>query len=74
MEIVKLVKKSKNGNKSAFSNLIKICEKDLYRVAIAITKNEEDALDCIQETIVQAYISIDNLKNNEYFKAWTRKK
>lgn len=70
MDIVKLVKRSKRGNKSAFSNLIKICEKDLYRVAIAITKNDDDALDCIQEAIVQAYTSIDSIKNDEYFKTW----
>ncbi len=51
MDIIKLVKKSKKGNKLAFSTLIKNYEKDLYRVAIAITKNENEALDCIQENI-----------------------
>lgn len=70
MDIIKLVKKSKKGNKLAFSTLIKNYESDLYRVAIAMTKNEDDALDCIQETIIQAYINIVNLKNNEYFKTW----
>ncbi|MGL5692590.1 MAG: RNA polymerase sigma factor [Peptostreptococcaceae bacterium] len=70
MDIIKLVKKSKKGNKLAFSTLIKIYEVDLYRVAIAMTKNEDDAFDCIQETILQAYINIPNLKNNEYFKTW----
>lgn len=66
----KLVRKSKKGNNIAFSTLIKNYEKDLYKVAIAITKNEDDALDCIQETILQSYISIKNLKNDEYFKTW----
>ncbi|MGL5328727.1 MAG: sigma-70 family RNA polymerase sigma factor [Peptostreptococcaceae bacterium] len=70
MDTIKLVKKSKKGNKLAFSTLIKSYEIDLYRVAISMTKNEDDALDCIQETILQAYINIKNLKNNEYFKTW----
>lgn len=70
MDEIKLVKKSKKGNKLAFSTLIKMYEVDLYRVAIAITKNEDDALDCIQETILKSYTNIQNLKNNEYFKTW----
>ncbi|MGL5751188.1 MAG: RNA polymerase sigma factor [Paraclostridium sp.] len=70
MDIVKLVKKSKKGNSLAFSTLIKHYEKDLYRVAIAITKNNEDALDCIQESILKAYTNIQNLKQDEYFKTW----
>lgn len=70
MDVIKLVRKSKKGNNLAFSALIKAYEKDLYRVSIAMTKNEDDALDCIQETILQAYTSIKNLKNNQYFKTW----
>ena len=70
MDTVKLVRKSKKGNNSAFSVLIKSYEKDLYKVAIAMTKNDDDALDCIQEAILQAYISIKDLRQDEYFKTW----
>ena len=35
-----------------------------------MTKNEEDALDCIQEAILQSYISIKDLRQEEYFKTW----
>ena len=70
MDTVKLVRKSKKGNNLAFSILIKSYEKDLYKVAIAMTKNDDDALDCIQEAILQAYISIKDLRQDEYFKTW----
>lgn len=70
MDEIKLVRKSKKGNNLAFSTLIKTYEKDLYKVAIAMTKNEEDALDCIQEAILQSYISIKDLRQEEYFKTW----
>ena len=70
MDTVNLVRKSKKGNNSAFSVLIKSYEKDLYKVAIAMTKNDDDALDCIQEAILQAYISIKDLRQDEYFKTW----
>lgn len=33
-------------------------------------KNEEDALDVLQETIYKAYISIEKLKEPKYFKTW----
>ena len=70
MDTVKLVRKSKKGNNLAFSILIKSYEKDLYKVAIAMTKNDDDALDCIQEAILQAYINIKDLRQDEYFKTW----
>ena len=70
MDTIKLVKKSKKGNNLAFSTLIKTYEKDLYRVAISMMKNEDDALDCIQETILQAYTNIKNLREDKYFKTW----
>ena len=70
MDTVNLVRKSKKGNNLAFSTLIKSYEKDLYKVAIAMTKNDDDALDCIQEAILQAYISIKDLRQDEYFKTW----
>jgi len=67
---IELVRKSKTGDSDAFSKLIKIYEKDLYRVAIAMVKNDDDALDCIQDTILKAYENIDKLNHENYFKTW----
>ncbi|MEG1255324.1 sigma-70 family RNA polymerase sigma factor [Clostridium sp.] len=67
---IELVHKSKTGDSDAFSKLIKIYEKDLYRVAIAMVKNDDDALDCIQDTILKAYENIDKLNHENYFKTW----
>lgn len=70
MEDIELVSKCKEGDRKAFSTLIKRYEKDLYRVAIAMTKNNDDALDCIQEAILQAFKNISSLLHEEYFKTW----
>lgn len=70
MENIELVNASKNGNSNAFSKLIKLYEKDLYRVAKGILKNDDDALDCIQDTILNAYKGIKKLSKDEYFKTW----
>lgn len=70
MDCTELVKKAKKGNSTAFSKLIKNYEIDLYRVAKAMVKKDEDALDCIQETILRAFQSIHKLRKDEYFKTW----
>lgn len=69
-DLINLARLAKKGDKSAFSKLIKIYEKDLYRVSIAMLKNDDDALDGIQDAILKAFKSIKNLREPEYFKTW----
>lgn len=70
MDEVDLVKKSKKGDGDAFSILIKSYEKDLYRVAISMLKNDDDALDCIQDAILKAFEKVERLEDERYFKTW----
>lgn len=65
-----LIEKAKNGDKEAFTSLMLSLEKELYKIAKARLKNDEDIYDAIQETIIQAFKSLRKLKNNEYFKTW----
>ncbi|WP_223919180.1 sigma factor [Clostridium caseinilyticum] len=69
-DLIELARLAKKGDKSAFSNLIKIYEKDLYRVSMAMLKNDDDALDGIQDAILKAFKIIKNLIEPEYFKTW----
>ena len=41
-----------------------------YRIAYSYVKNVDDALDIVQEAILKAIVSLDNLKNPEYMKTW----
>lgn len=68
MEI--LIKKATKGDSEAFISLIDKHELTMYKTAKAILNNEEDIGDAIQETILSAYKSINNLKNSKYFKTW----
>jgi RNA polymerase sigma-70 factor (ECF subfamily) len=61
---------AKKGDKDAFINLIHENKTNLYRVAIAMLKNQADAEDAIQMTIMKAYEKIGRLKKNLYFKTW----
>lgn len=45
-------------------------EADLYRIAYVYVKNEQDALDIMQETAYRAYKNYSTLKEPKYFKTW----
>ena len=65
-----LVKKSQRHDKDAFTELMQLYMKDMYRTAIAILMNEEDAADALQETILTCWEKLYTLKKAEYFKTW----
>ena len=65
-----LVKRAKCGDAEAFIALIEECKMTLHRVALGYLKNEEDAADAIQDTILDAYEHICGLKKDGYFKTW----
>lgn len=64
------VRKAIRGDKQAFLDLIEPQKEKLYKIAYTYAKNEQDALDIIQETICKAYVSLDNLKKPKYFNTW----
>ena len=65
-----LIYKAKYGDKDAFSQLILGMEKDLYKVAKMRLSCEDDINDAVQETIIQTYKHIKNVRKTEYFKTW----
>ena len=65
-----LIKKAKQQDKAAFLQLMEQQEKDLYRIAKAILKNDEDVADAMQETAQTCWEKIGTLKKEEYFKTW----
>lgn len=65
-----LVRKAKKGDAEAFISLIENQRETLKRVAYAWLKNEEDAADAIQDTILDAYEHIGQLNKADYFRTW----
>ncbi len=65
-----LVKKAKNGDKEAFTELMLLLKADLYKIAKTRLKNDDDIYDVIQETMLLAFHSIRKLKQVESFKSW----
>ena len=65
-----LIKRAQKRESEAFTELIQIYMRDMYRTAIAILMNDEDAADAIQDTILVLWEKIDTLQQTQYFKTW----
>lgn len=65
-----LIKKAMRGNPRAFGELIREEQDYLYRMAFLYTRQEEDALDAVQESILKAYQNLKTLRDPEYFRTW----
>ncbi|MCA1055652.1 sigma-70 family RNA polymerase sigma factor [Rossellomorea aquimaris] len=65
-----MVKRAKKGDEDALYQLITSHKEQLYRMAISYLKNEDDAIEAIQETTYRAYKGIKKLRKNEYFTTW----
>ncbi|MGX4601299.1 sigma-70 family RNA polymerase sigma factor [Faecalimicrobium sp. JNUCC 81] len=69
----RLIKKSIKGDGECFEELVKKYKFYLYKVAYSYTKNEDKALDLIQECTYRAWKNIKNLKQESSFKPWISK-
>ena len=52
-----LIYKAKDKDPDAFVELMTMYQKDMFRTAMAILKNEEDSADAIQDTILSCWSS-----------------
>ncbi|WP_238883435.1 sigma-70 family RNA polymerase sigma factor [Clostridium sp. YIM B02551] len=64
------IEKAINGDREAFINCIKKLDSNLYKIAKAMLKDDEEVGDAIQDTILQAFKSLNKLKEPKYFKTW----
>lgn len=69
-EDLMLARKAKKGDVQAYGDLIKFHKEYLYRTAFSYVKNQDLALDVLQDTTVQGLLAIHNLREPQYFKTW----
>lgn len=70
---LKLAKRAIKGNEDSFVELIKIHKVSLYKIAYSYVKDEQKALDIIQECTYKGLLGIRKLKNPQFFKTWITK-
>ena len=66
----RLLKEAQRGNDEAFFQLMSIHKEQLYRTAFSYLKNEEDALEALQEVTFRAYKNIRKVREPKYFTTW----
>ena len=67
---LELVNRSREGDSSAFSTLLRRYEAKIFRLAMNITQNREDAEDVLQEAFFKAYEHLDQFQGNSKFYTW----
>ena len=67
---VALVERAKAGDSAAFEVLIKQYERQIFRTALHITQNREDAEDITQDVFFKAYQKLDQFQGNSKFSTW----
>ncbi|WP_312474965.1 sigma-70 family RNA polymerase sigma factor [Neobacillus sp.] len=73
MTELKLIKNAIKGNKKCLEELLVLHSDQLFRTAYLYVRNREDALDVVQETSYKAFLSISQLKNENFFLTWLTK-
>lgn len=66
----KLIKEAINGSEVAFESLILSCKGKAYSIAYTYLKNEEDAMDALQDSFVKIYRNLEKFKAQSKFETW----
>lgn len=65
-----VVAQARLGNASAFNELLRRYERKIFRLALHITQNREDAEDVLQESFLKAYEHLDQFQGQSKFYTW----
>src|SRR5690242_2606526 len=58
------------GEKHLFHELIRPCERSIYFLLFSLLKNEADAEDVAQETVIKVYQNLDKFRGDSQFRTW----
>jgi RNA polymerase sigma-70 factor, ECF subfamily len=69
-EVDRLVDAAREGDRTAFDELVRRTYVDTYTLAMRLTANEEDARDVVQESYLRAWKGIKNFRGDAQFSTW----
>jgi len=65
-----IIQKVIDGDRNAFEDLVLANQKNVYNLALKMTRNEDDALDISQEAFVKAFQQLKNFRGDSRFSVW----
>lgn len=69
-EIWQWVCQAREGDEAAFENLVNQFQDQMYRRAMYILRNADDALDVIQEAFIRCYRNLHQFRGEAKFSTW----
>jgi RNA polymerase sigma-70 factor (ECF subfamily) len=64
------LKEIQSGNRAEFAKLIEIHSNQIYRLALKMLNNSQDAEDVLQNTFLKAYQNINNFEGRSKISTW----
>lgn len=65
-----LVAEARAGNGEAFATLLNQYDRRLFRLALNVTGNQQDAADALQEALLKAYRGLETFRGDSRFYTW----
>lgn len=72
-QINSIIEQVKEGNKTAFRNLVEHYQKYAFNLAFRVVYNEEDAKDVVQESFIKIWKNIKRFNSGMPFTTWMYK-
>ena len=69
-EETKLLQQIQGGEPGAFDRFVSLFEDRIYRFGVRMCGEREDARDVLQDTLIQAYVSLKDLRHPEALRSW----
>ncbi|MDX1494459.1 MAG: sigma factor, partial [Longimicrobiales bacterium] len=65
-----LVEMGRSGDEAALGALVRRHQETAFRVAVSITRDEDAALDVVQDAFVKAFRALDGFRGDASFRTW----
>jgi len=72
-EICQLVRNAQAGNRSAFGELVRLFESNVFAVGLRRLRNRTEASELTQDVFIQVYRKLSQLREPERFAGWLKR-
>ena len=69
-QITSLVERARDGDRTAFEQLVSLFQDSIFRMVYYRTRSRMDAEDLTQEVFIKAFENLSNLRDLERFRTW----
>ena len=64
------IRRIQAGEKHLFHDLIRPCERSMYFLLLSLLRNEAEAEEAAQETVIKVYMNLHHFRGDSQFRTW----